>query len=577
MAGHHAALRSGRSGGTSRSGAPGAIGSDSDVIERFRGPLERATLTGMAPRGRVLPSALALGLAVALAACGGQGSPPETQGTLLNGDTVDPGVAERIVADFKDEDGPAQEQEAAHLDSAIERAAWTISGLEDAVGGAAQADALFADVNLSSRSQLATMVAPLGTVKAFGRSAPLRTDGLSEAGGAGLFGALMVASLSAGAAAGLPDGARTGSETNQGITLSATKTAGTVKTSSSTTVSGVELKIETSATVQPCPDASGVVVAEGSASASTHQGSTGHSFSYHAKVTLQVGDDAEIVSSTEELRSEQADYAGGRGHYVDVAVDSKGGYQVTRAAGELPANYVTQSVTGALLFGTMLSSRLSGAAEAVWKSGACVVLEPTVSAGPTGLEPGASVTITAAPRSKLDGAAVGGSVTAVLSGGQAAVDPSGTKVSAPATFTYTAPGKRAQTGDVTLEARSKRGVAKATLHFDTYDTSFQAEGGGGDFSGSGTICSLTRPFTISGTGLTLRFSPAGESGGKYVLSGRAAGVAWSGTGTYTVTLNASRNSGTLKTVGTNTIQTPRGAFSGQARASFALRSVTNCN
>lgn len=526
----------------------------------------------MTPLSRVVPGVLVLTLA--LAGCGSS-SPKKAGGSLLDGDRIDPAVAKQVVADFGKLDAPAQEKKVAELDSAIERAAWKLSGLEDAVGGPAQADTVFAQLNNASRAQLEPLVAPLKAVKPFGKGAP-PADDLSEAGGAGLFGAMMVASLSADAAAGLPDGTHTGTETEGGLTKSLTETSGTVKTSTSTTVSGVELKIETSVTVQPCPDASGTVVAEGSMSASTHKDGTGHSFTYAAKVTLQVGDDAEIASTTEELDSQQADYAPGKGHFVDVKVDGKGGYEVKRSTGQLPENYAQQSANGALLFGKMLSKHLSDAAEKVWKSGACVVLEPTVSAGPTGLDPGATVTITAAPRSKIDGGAVGGTVTAQMSGGGASVHPSAKKVKADATFTYTAPGERQKTGDVALEARSKRGVAKAALHFDTFDSSFAAEGGGGDFHGSGTICSLTRPFTISGSGLTLTFTPKGETGGSYVLEGRAAGVTWSGTGTYTVKLNAARTAGTLKTIGKNTIQTPRGPFTGTAEASFTLRQATNC-
>jgi hypothetical protein len=526
----------------------------------------------MTPRSRVVPGVLAL--ALALAACGG-GSTKKADGALLEGDTVNPAVAKQVMSDFAKLDAPAQEKKVADLDSSIERAAWKLSGLEDAVGGAQAADTIFAELNTALRAQIAPLVVPLKAVKPFGKGAA-PADDLSEAGGAGLFGAIMVASLSAGAAAGLPDGVNTGSETNNGFTRSATKTSGTVTSSNATTINGVELKIETSVTVQPCPDASGTVVAEGSMSASTHKGGTGHSFTYKAKVTLQVGDDAEIASTTEELDSEQADYTAGKGHYVDVKVDGKGGYEVKRSAGKLPGDYAQQSANGALLFGKMLSMQMSDAAEKVWKSGACVTLDPTVSAGPTGLDPSASVTITAAPRSKIDGSAVGGTVTAQMSGGAASVDPSDKLVKADATFTYTAPGEKQKTGDVALEARSKRGVAKAALHFDTYDSSFAAEGGGGDFSGSGTICSLTKPFTISGTGLTLTFTPAGEAGGTYVLKGRAGGVPWSGSGTYTVKLDASRNSGTLKTTGKNTIQSPMGAFTGQAEASFALRSIAGC-
>jgi hypothetical protein len=43
-----------------------------------------------------------------------------------------------------------------------------------------------------------------------------------------------------------------------------------------------------------------------------------------------------------------------------------------------------------------------------------------------------------------------------------------------------------------------------------------------------------------------------------------------------VKLNASRNSGTLKTDGSNTIQSPVGPFTQPVQMSFTLRSVTNC-
>ena len=187
----------------------------------------------------------------------------------------------------------------------------------------------------------------------------------------------------------------------------------------------------------------------------------------------------------------------------------------------------------------LLAYRLVRAAEERWKSGRCVKLEPTVSDGPTGLRPGASVTITAAPRSVIDGGPAGGTVTATADPRERpGSSPSGTKVKADATFTYTAPPEAQQTGDVSLEARSRRGVAKASLHFDTYPLSFVAEGGGGDFKGIGVICDLREPFTISGSGLTLSFTPSSETGGSYTLSGKAAGATWSGGGTYKVKLNA---------------------------------------
>ena len=80
-----------------------------------------------------------------------------------------------------------------------------------------------------------------------------------------------------------------------------------------------------------------------------------------------------------------------------------------------------------------------------------------------------------------------------------------------------------------------------------------------------------------GAGLTLSFVPSDQTRGSYTLSGKAAGVTWSGGGTYKVKLNSHKNSGTLRTLGTNTITTPVGQFSDTARTAFTLRSVTACD
>ncbi|MBU4189046.1 MAG: hypothetical protein L6256_04815 [Propionicimonas sp.] len=106
--------------------------------------------------------------------------------------------------------------------------------------------------------------------------------------------------------------------------------------------------------------------------------------------------------------------------------------------------------------------------------------------------------------------------------------------------------------------------------------SFSATGGGNEWSASGTICDLAKPFTLSGSGLTMKLTPSGSTGGQYTLSGNAAGVSWKGSGTYTVKRDRDGASGTLETIGTNTIDTPRGTYSGTAKASFALTRIDSC-
>lgn len=105
---------------------------------------------------------------------------------------------------------------------------------------------------------------------------------------------------------------------------------------------------------------------------------------------------------------------------------------------------------------------------------------------------------------------------------------------------------------------------------------FKATGGGGEWSAKGTICNIAKPFSLSGTGLTVKMTPTGASGGSYILSGNAGGVSWSGGGTYAVRRDRDGQSGTLTMKGTNTIQTPRGTFSGTGTADFALTRIPPC-
>jgi hypothetical protein len=147
------------------------------------------------------------------------------------------------------------------------------------------------------------------------------------------------------------------------------------------------------------------------------------------------------------------------------------------------------------------------------------------------------VTITAAPRSKMDGGPAGGSVTATLTAGGAGVGPA--SAAADATFTYTAPGQRNKSGTVTLEARSRRGVARATIDLDTSQTAYTASGTAGNITFRGTVPDLTQPFTVKGTGgarLTFSYAPTTASGraGKMTYTGRVGGYKVSGSGSYTI-------------------------------------------
>lgn len=130
------------------------------------------------------------------------------------------------------------------------------------------------------------------------------------------------------------------------------------------------------------------------------------------------------------------------------------------------------------------------------------------------------------PIAKRDGKPAGGTVTAKLTGGGKSITPQGTKVPAPADFTYTAPSKKDEEGTVRFEARSRRGVGLLSVTFDTRaQQSYSMEGGGGDFYGTGIICDLGTPWQIEGSGVVMTFMPASSTGGSYSYQGNMGGVA----------------------------------------------------
>jgi hypothetical protein len=157
----------------------------------------------------------------------------------------------------------------------------------------------------------------------------------------------------------------------------------------------------------------------------------------------------------------------------------------------------------------------------------------------TGLKPRASLQLTAAPRSKIDGAPTSGTVTATMHG-STSVNPSGSKVKADATFTVVAPGEKNKEATVSLEARSRRGVGKADVSVDTKAGSYTASGKAGNITFSGTVADLTEPFTIRGAGgakLTFSYTPGGADGrsGGMTYVGTVGSHRLTGGGNYVIT------------------------------------------
>ena len=325
-------------------------------------------------------------------------------------------------------------------------------------------------------------------------------------------------------------------------------------------IEGMDGRMAIKVKFDTCPRADGTVHISIEANSSLKSASSGTSINNKMTSNLVriVGDDSEYIGQQAELDTRveltsSGGAAGSNGKYIDATdmISVKGGawgQKVNRASSRVTMRE-QEAAAGLAQRVTVLAYQASHAAEEIFKSGRCMTLNPTSDpVKRSGVKPKTSFAILAAPRSKIDGTPTGGSVTATLSGA-GTLDPAGSKVPADANLTYVAGGKNTK-GSVAFEARSKRGIGKATLAFDTGGRGYKAVGGGGDWSGSGLICSLTEPFAISGQGLTNSFTPSSGTGGSYILSGAFQGK-WqsSGSGSYTV----DEQGGTLKANGTGRV------------------------
>ena len=210
-----------------------------------------------------------------------------------------------------------------------------------------------------------------------------------------------------------------------------------------------------------------------------------------------------------------------------------------------------------------------------WESGRCVELKATSNPGKRkGIRPSTAFDLEAIPRAKSDGAPTGGTVTATLSGG-ASLQPAGGKVPADAKYAYAGPDKKNEEATITFEARSKRGVGRATLAFDTKrPQAYTAEGGLDDFHGTGKICNLAETFTISGGGNTVTFTPRSEEGGSYAYQGNMGGIGVYGNGTYSV--SADENGGTMTGSGNGCVKTPMGTRCNNGTERYTLTPIAPC-
>lgn len=393
-------------------------------------------------------------------------------------------------------------------------------------------------------------------------------------------------------------------------TISGDRGKGVFESSRDLREGDVRLQMDNRLEVVACPDPDGRFTASGSVDAKVSSADSRSGGRAEVAFTMagQVDDDARLVSVDAQTRLQMADYLPDSGFsaFLDVTVGSRftdfgaespqpgQGVRtktvVNRTGGKGVDSALTQAYTDlAGTVGASLSIEVADAARKGWESGRCVTLEPaTQPQGTTGLKPSATVTVTADPRSRIDGQPVGGTVVAQLASGGDSVAPAGEKVPAVAVFTYTAPAEKDASGRVELEARSKRGVATAGLSFDTkaassYTINETLPSVPAGITLKGRACSLSKPFTVQASGDVIgpiKFRPTSETGGRWSFKGKVGNAPLTvvGSGRYKVAGDPSGGTGTLDFTFTLTIKIPVvGDQTNGGPASLRLTPTTACS
>lgn len=413
--------------------------------------------------------------------------------------------------------------------------------------------------------------------------APPATSGLRRtaspsASSVGVVGVMMAmlglgvtADATVSAANGLKPGEVSAADPSSGTKVSGSLGESAIGMEFNGTQDGVAVTFKASATVHPCPDPSGNFDLSINVDLTTSKGGAGNHSTIDIDVTGRVGDDAELAEKNIDSRTQWADYGGGTNQFLDFGFSGASGlegFALNRSGGKVTEGFAKLSVIMSAMFVALVSDYYLKAAEKAWKSGRCVDLTPTAAPGPTGLEPSSSSEISADPKSKLDGQPTGGTVTALLSAGGDSVSPSSTPLAAPATFTYVAPGERDQSGTVSLEARSRRGVGRGSITLDTKAAqAYLIVGGLQDWQVSQTVCDIMVPFTFTTSIGTMNLS--GGLTGTY----EATGELFAYTGTYAFDFpNGTDQPGTLVGGGSGVIA----GQPGSGDESYTVTPVDSC-
>jgi hypothetical protein len=299
---------------------------------------------------------------------------------------------------------------------------------------------------------------------------------------------------------------------------------------------GVDVDFTAGAVIHPCPNPDGSFQLQALIDVKASKGGAGQNARMELRVDGTLDDNAELASKNVENHTQWSDFANSSGQFIDFTMTGPNGVEssrMNRTGGRVTDEFASAAALLSTLIGLLIATQLVDATEQAWKSGRCVDLKVTPSAGPAGLEPSQVVDVLAQPRSKVDGAPTGGMVTATLTAGASSVEPDGSPVPADANSTYTAAPEQDEQGTVSYESRSRRGVGKASITFTTNKpAAYLVVGGLEDWQVNMVVCDVTKPFTLESPGVGVAEFSGGLSG-----SYSATGVFnFSYAGTYEITL-----------------------------------------
>jgi hypothetical protein len=334
-----------------------------------------------------------------------------------------------------------------------------------------------------------------------------------------------------------------------------------------------------------CPAADGTVSFTIKLSQGGRAGSGGSSIydrNREAKVRATVDDNAEIASADIDTNYAERSSAGGRDVYVEGATGwhtGAGGVsgsdettatssRVVRTSSQANASdshLLDEGMQEALILG---NSALKAAAYH-WKSGACISIRAK---SPGLVAPGATSQIPVAVFHKLDGSEIAAKLKAELTGGKS-VTPTDLPRT-PGTLTHVATSERKATMSILLTATSRRGKATETLKISINENQYSIDGGADEFHGTGTVCDLSQPFEVEGSGVVVKFVPSSDRAGSYTYSGSMSGFAVMGNGTYTVNYNGEVATG-IKATGPGSVKTPRGIVTNTGTEVYTLEPTKN--